>query len=258
MRAASSAQSATLRSNRATSAARRRRPSWNRASLFQATFDGQPAPQPFACCSCRQASFRYVKSRLCSAGLTRPAIVSSSKVCKPSRRPADRVPVSQKRTSSTGAVRYRADGHPLVNGSAGGDGGALLPEIQARVNQKLRDGVKSGLFKMPVMTPEQASARNQRLSILRSQPEHNPMKRADVRAKNAESQRARALARGCVPKVRLRRGSAEHAAMRSAIEQNRTADEKSAISRKISAALTGKAKTSTHREALRQAGLRKK
>lgn len=165
-----------------------------------------------------------------------------------------RVDVRHRNEAERHMIRQlRLAGHPLVNGSAGGDGGALNPEIQARVNAKLRAGIRSGRYKGPMITPAQAAARNERLSRLRSDPRHNPMKRPEVRAKNAASQRARAAARGYVPKVTVKRGSPEYAAMMSVLVRARP----KSVAEKISRSLTGRTKSPAHREALRQAALRR-
>jgi hypothetical protein len=137
-----------------------------------------------------------------------------------------------------------------VNGSLGGEGGALTPELQARATAKLREKIRSGALKMPTMTPEQKAARDARLSALRSTPENNPMKRPEVRAKNAASQRARAAARGCVPKVHLKRGSPEYYAMvAERIKATRTPEARA----KQAEAMRGRPKTTSHRAAISEA-----
>lgn len=49
-------------------------------------------------------------------------------------------------------------GHPLTNGSIGGDGGALMPEAQARATAKIRDHVKTGKIKPPTRPEMKVSA----------------------------------------------------------------------------------------------------
>lgn len=116
-------------------------------------------------------------------------------------------------------LRMRAAGHPLTNGSLGGEGGALTPEAQARATATMRArGIRP-----PPMTPEQRLATNAKLSALRSDPAHNPMMRPEVRAKNAASQRRRHEALGHVaPPPRLKRGTPEYYAM--VRERNRRSD----------------------------------
>lgn len=164
-----------------------------------------------------------------------------------------RVQARHKDEAERGTIRrFQAGGYRLTNGSAGGDGGALNPEIQARVNEKLRLAYREGRLKPPRMTPGQRVAANALLSRIRSGPA-NPMKRPEVRRKNAESQRARALAqRGGVPlPVRLKKGTPEHVAMRSALLAARSPEQRAITSSRISAALKGRPRTETHRAALR-------
>lgn len=92
--------------------------------------------------------------------------------------------------------RLKAAGHPLTNGSDGGEGGRLHPEIQARATAKLKAMAASGELQPPTMTPEQKAARDARLSALRRDPRFNPMKRPEVVAKNRATNEARLVAAG--------------------------------------------------------------
>jgi hypothetical protein len=137
--------------------------------------------------------------------------------------------------------RMRAAGCPLVNGSLGGDGGALNPEIQARVNAKQRERIASGLWK-PVHVPaDQRIAVNAKIAASKIG-DRNPMRRPDVAAKNSETHRAKAAARGYVPIVRLKRGTPEHSAMVSSMMKNRSPEWRD----NISSALKGVPKSKEH------------
>jgi hypothetical protein len=142
--------------------------------------------------------------------------------------------------------RMRAEGHPLTNGSLGGDGGALTPELQARASAKLRELHRLGLLTPPKRTPEQTAAMRDRLSILRSNPKHNPMKRPDVVEKNKATNRARHEARGWKPIKRLKRGTPEHRSM--LMEQAARIAARPGHSEKISRALKGRTIAATHRD----------
>ncbi len=132
--------------------------------------------------------------------------------------------------------RLKLAGHPLTNGTLGGDNGSLTPEVIARSLETRRYNLVHGLYRKPVWKPETRAAVN--AMIAKRMVASNPMKRPEVKAKNAASQRARRKKPKYIPLTK--RGTPEWKEMRTALLRAISADPQ--VRRKLSAALKGKPK----------------
>ena len=141
-------------------------------------------------------------------------------------------------------ARLLNEGHRLTNGTIGGDGGKLLPHIQAKANETNRKQFEAGR-RVPARTQEQILAGAKITSELMKT--NNPMKRPEVVLKNKEANKKRNETLGRFPKSKTKFGSPEWAEM---IQERMAKLNTPENHKKIGDKLRGKPKTIEHTNAI--------